>query len=381
MGLGNVREAKNRKKSRRMGIILTETNNIVLTSIDIKPIAIPLSRPFSNHLRTINKVDGIVCQIHTNLGISGQGLVYGLGEINHKIMIDCIEGIVPRIINTSVVTPKQINSIMLDANLPNSFELHNVIAAIDIAIWDIYLKEKNISLHQMLGSSRSNIPVYDTAGWLSLSLQELVDTCQRNLAQGINALKVRLGHENDSERIAHLRKTMGNEFTLMVDANQRFSTDEAIKVIRDLSVYQLAWIEEPVGSSLNDLKQVSEQSLIPIAVGENIKSKNLFQEICEKKLANFLQPDIRSCMGLTEFIDICELIKQYDVSLCSHLMHELSAIVVAGCSNGTWVEYLDIIPPDCFTHDFLIKEGKISIPVVAGTGVQLTDEAIKRFSV
>lgn len=311
-----------------MSRILTGISNIVLTSIDVKPIAVPLSRPFSNHLRIINKVDGIVCQIHTNLGISGQGLVYGLGEINHKIMMDCINNIVPRIINTSIGTPEQINSTMLDANLPNSFELHNVISALDIAIWDIYLKEQGIPLYQIWGRSRSNISIYDTAGWLSLSLQELIDTCQRNLAQGINALKVRLEHENDSERIAHLRKTMGKEFTLMTDTNQRFSTDEAIKIIRELSEYELAWIEEPVGPSLNDLQQVSEHSSIPLAMGENIKSKNLFKEICDRKLAHFLQPDIRSCMGLTGFIGICELIQQYDISLCSHLMHELSSIVI-----------------------------------------------------
>ena len=70
--------------------ILTDIQNIMLTSIEVIPIAIPLSKPFSNHLRVINKIDGIVCLMHTNAGISGQGLVYGLGEIDYEKVRDSI---------------------------------------------------------------------------------------------------------------------------------------------------------------------------------------------------------------------------------------------------------------------------------------------------
>ncbi|HLB43185.1 MAG TPA: mandelate racemase/muconate lactonizing enzyme family protein [Gammaproteobacteria bacterium] len=361
--------------------MLTDIKNVVVTSIEIKPIAIPLSKPFSNHLRIINKIDGIVCLVHTNVGVSGQGLVYGLGEINHNKAIDGVNCLVPKIINKPIVTPKQISDIMFDDKSSFSFELHNVISAIDIAIWDIYLKEKNIPLHKIFCFSRSSISVYDTAGWLSLSEQELIDACQRNAAQGIGAFKVRLGDKSDRDRIANLRKAMGNEFTLMADANQRFNVNEALKLIRDLAEFNLIWIEEPVGQPLSDLKQVAEQSLIPIAVGENIKSKNIFKEICDNKLASYLQPDIRSCMGLTGFIEVCQLAHVYNVPICNHLMPELSSSLIAGSPNGFLVEYLDIIPPNCFTHDFSIKDGKIYVPNMSGTGVELTREAIQKFSV
>ncbi|MBV9575758.1 MAG: mandelate racemase/muconate lactonizing enzyme family protein [Gammaproteobacteria bacterium] len=363
-----------------MDSILTNINNVIVTSIEIKPLTIPLPKAFSNHLRAINKVEGLLCLIHTNVGIKGQGLVYGLGKIAHEVAVNCIDHLIPRLINKCIYTPKQINTLLLDANLPSSFELNNVIAAIDIAIWDIYLKEKNIPLHKIFSSERTHVPVYDTAGWLSLSDQELINTCQNNLMHGINAFKLRLGHENDRERVALLRATMGEAFTLMVDANQRFNVEEAINIIDDLLEFNLTWIEEPVGQNLNDLKHVANQSSIPIAVGENIKCKNTFLEICQNKLANYLQPDIRSCMGLTGFIEVCELTQEYAIPLCSHLMQELSSSVIAGYSNGYWVEYLDLISPDFFTHDFSIKNGKITLPHTPGTGVELTHEAMQRFA-
>ncbi len=125
-----------------MANILTDIQDITITSIEVKPLAIPSLTPFSNHVRLINKIDAIACWVHTNKGISGQGLVYGLGAIDHATVIDYVN----KIINKQLVTPKQVNQTMLDAKLPISFELHNAISMIDIAIWDIYLKEKNIPL-------------------------------------------------------------------------------------------------------------------------------------------------------------------------------------------------------------------------------------------
>lgn len=228
-------------------------------------------------------------------------------------------------------------------------------------------------------NKKNSVLVYDTAGWLSLSINDLIRNCQENTTKGIYSYKIRLGHTNDYERVLAIRNAMGENFTLMADANQRYTLNEAANVIAHLEDLNLLWIEEPVGNSLEELKQLKELNIIPIATGENIASRSMFDEICKNKMVDFLQPDIRCCMGLTRYIEICRLSQEYSIPLCSHLMPELSCSLIAGSSSGFMVEYLDIIPSEAFTQDFSIKDGHIQAPTVSGTGVELTSKAILEY--
>ena len=98
-------------------------------------------------------------------------------------------------------------------------------AAVDIALWDIIAKAGERPLWQVLGGARSgDIPIYNThAGWLNYGIGQVTDEARGLLDQGYTALKMKVGLDDareDRRRVHAVRKAIGDDVLLMVDANQ-----------------------------------------------------------------------------------------------------------------------------------------------------------------
>jgi len=252
------------------------------------------------------------------------------------------------------------------------------LAAIDIAAWDLFAKVENKPLHQLLSNQSVNsVRVYGTTGWLSLSEKELISECEKYAAQGINGFKIRLGHPNDYERVAAVRKAMGDDYVLMLDATQQFSIEHAIGLSKKMAQLNITWFEEPTKHA--DLQLVKQHSSIPIAAGENMFTVAEFEDACQRKIMDIAQPDIIRCGGITGFIEIAKRIQPYQIPLCNHLLPELSLSVIAAFSNCYFLEYDDLLPENIFTENFILENGCMRVPSVPGSGVALTDEAITLF--
>jgi L-alanine-DL-glutamate epimerase-like enolase superfamily enzyme len=255
------------------------------------------------------------------------------------------------------------------------------LSAVDIACWDIVGKAAGLPVHRMLGGFREAVPVYGSGGWHTLTDTALVAEAEAFAAQGITAYKYKIGTDRDQARTALLRETLGPEFTLLADANQKYTVREAIEVSRMLVDYGVAWIEEPVlADSVDDLAEVAAHSRVPTAAGENAYFRWGFREMCERRAAAYLQPDVGRCGGITEFAKIAHLADAYNLSLSSHLWHELSISLVGASSRGFMAEYAELIPAGALTRTFPVVEGKIMVPGVAGHGVEFTAEALDRYA-
>jgi L-alanine-DL-glutamate epimerase-like enolase superfamily enzyme len=149
-----------------------------------------------------------------------------------------------------------------------------------------------------------------------------------------------------------------------------------------LADHGVGWFEEPVlADSTDDLAEVAASSPVPIAAGENVYFRWGFREICDRRAATYLQPDVGRCGGITEFIKIAHLADSYNLALSSHLWHELSISLVGAGPSGFMVEYAELIPPDALTRPFEVTDGHISVPDVPGHGVEVTSEALRRFGI
>jgi L-alanine-DL-glutamate epimerase-like enolase superfamily enzyme len=175
---------------------------------------------------------------------------------------------------------------------------------------------------------------------------------------------------------------MGEDFVLFADANQRFTVIEALESARMLADHGVAWIEEPVlADSTDDLAEVAAASPVPVAAGENVYFRWGFREICDRRAAAYLQPDVGRCGGITEFAKIAHLADAYNLALSSHLWHELSISLVGASRRGFMVEFAELIPAGALTHDFAVVDGHIRVPETPGHGLALTDDAMTRFAV
>ncbi len=359
-----------------------------IQAVEISSLSFPLEKPFSNHVRFITHVNGIYIRISTSIGIIGHAFIYGLSIISHQDIIKHIENdLIPALfeMNNNIEDSNDLHScwnrfwLLYKKNNISQEKLY-ALASIDIAVWDIFTKENNISLHQYLGGAKTQIPVYGTTGWLSLDKNELIDECKSYIDRGVLAFKVRIGHKDDYERIKSLRDAVGNEVILMLDANQRYSIGEAAKVAEMFSEFNIRWLEEPTNNLLKNIEGIKQCSSIPIALGENILSENDFEEICERRLADYLQPDVPRCGGITGFCRFAQIALKYNLPICNHLLYELSASLVAAYPNGFMLEHDNFLPPGMFVHDFPVRNGCIEPPSAPGTGVELTADALKKYS-
>src|SRR3990167_7418717 len=148
--------------------------------IEINSLSFPLKKPFSNHVRTVYNINGIYVRIYTSDNIVGHGFIYGLSNISHTKIIPYIQNdLTTKLFDFSIDNVKSLDDYWKDywqfyKNTSSLPEKLYALAVIDIAIWDIVTKNKNISLHQYIGGSQSKIPAYGTTGWLSFSIDELV---------------------------------------------------------------------------------------------------------------------------------------------------------------------------------------------------------------
>lgn len=358
---------------------------LAISSVEATRLSFPFDDPISSSLQVYTHVDCVLVRLHTEDGPTGIGFHAGMGGAGGAAMVPYIEEeLAPLAIGQDALAPEALWARLWGPNKARMRAGLGVwaLSAVDIAVWDVVAKQAGLPLHRLLGGHRSRVPVYGSGGWHNLSDAELVAECEAFAELGIEAYKYKVGTDRDRERTSLLRRAMGPDFVLLTDANQRYDVRRAVETSRMLAEYGVEWLEEPVSAdSVDDLARVAAVSPVPIAAGENAYFRWGFRELCDRRAAAILQPDVGRCGGVTEFRKVAHLAEAHNLSLSSHLWHELSISLVGASPSGYMAEYARVVPEDALTRPFQVVNGAIDVPEVPGHGVELTDEAVARFAV
>jgi L-alanine-DL-glutamate epimerase-like enolase superfamily enzyme len=208
------------------------------------------------------------------------------------------------------------------------------IAGIDIALWDTVGRALGQPVWRLLGGHRDRVPAYAMVGWLNYDLDTLRRIATQAIEQGFVGVKMKVGAptlQEDVQRIAAVRATIGSEALLMVDANQVFSVNEALRRGRVYEEMGCYWFEEPLrADDTAGLALLAQALTIPIASGENNYGKRQFRELFERRAVDIVQPDLRRAGGLTECFEIGLLADAFNVPYASHgggaHLHVLAAL-------------------------------------------------------
>ncbi len=363
--------------------MMHDLSEATIRAVEATPLRFPLTRPISSALGRYTHVDATAVHVHTEAGVTGFGFSAGLGGSARAAMVPYIsQELAPLTLGQDALRPEQVSDRLWRANKARMRAGLGVwaLSAIDIALWDIVATVAGLPLNTILGGHRSRVPVYGSGGWHSLSDEELIAECRSFAEQGIRAYKYKIGTDRDAERTALLRGEMGDDLTLLADANQRFTVSEAIEVSRMLADHGVAWLEEPVlADSTSDMSRVAARSAVPIAAGENVYFGYGFREICDQRAADYLQPDVGRVGGVTHFMRVAHLADVHNLHLSSHLWHQISISLIGAVRSGFMAEYAELIPADALTRPFPVVDGHIEIPDVPGHGVALARDAIDRY--
>ncbi len=201
-------------------------------------------------------------------------------------------------------------------------------AAVDIGLWDLRAKAAGLSLSDLLGRQRDQVPVYASGVNRHLTLDELKDQVSRWMRAGHTRVKIKVGLpslEEDLERVAAVRQIIGPGRLLMVDANQLWDLPTARRAARALSAFDIFWLEEPLpAEDLQAYARLRAAIDIPIACGESLYTEAQFRDVLLAGGCDYLQPNVCRVGGITPFLRIARLARLFDIPVMPHLLPDIS---------------------------------------------------------
>jgi L-alanine-DL-glutamate epimerase-like enolase superfamily enzyme len=256
------------------------------------------------------------------------------------------------------------------------------LSAVDRACWDVVGKAAGKPLYKLLGAYQDEVPTYASGLWLHENIEELAKEARGFVKQGYRAMKMRIGKsrvEEDLDRVKAVREAIGQDVKLMVDANQRFTVEYAIRLGRKLEAFDITWFEEPVPAyDLEGTARVAAALDVPIAGGENIYTRYGFREMLERKAADILMPDLVCVGGVTELLKVAHMAEAFGVPVTPHIFPEESMHLAAALPNCIYVENMPWFSP-LYREEIELRNGSILLPQRPGYGFTFDPRVVERY--
>jgi galactonate dehydratase len=355
-------------------------------------------------------------EVYTDEGVTG------LGEctwyVANYLIAQTVESIKPLIIGLDPANIEEIwqRIFRRHLRLGGRGVISAAMSAIDIALWDIKGKTLGVPIYQLLGGPvRESVPLYthvQDASYPDVTPQDAVAMALETRDAGFSAIKTdpfklarqrtgpfqgasileRLTPRLLDEAVAWvtaLREALGPEYELMVDAHARFDVPTAIKAARVLEHLDLTWFEEPVPPENHmALKQVRENTSVPISVGESLFTRYDFVPVLEQRLADYIMPDAAWTGGISELRRIGSMTEAYYLRFSPHDALGPVAIMSAfhvcmttpnlyrqECIHSWFDEFEKIITPMFEHHD-----GALWPSDRPGLGIEINHEAAAQYA-
>ncbi len=248
------------------------------------------------------------------------------------------------------------------------------ISAFDIALWDLKGIRAALPLWNLLGGSDPRVPCYAGGIDLDLTADALLRQTDENLAKGFRAIKMKVGRRRlseDVEKLAAMRNHLGPDFPLMVDANMRWTVDEAIRAARAFRAFDPLWLEEPIiPDDVAGHERVLRDGGLPLAAGENLRSIWDFRQLICSGGVSFPEPDVTNCGGVTAFMKIGHLAEAFNLPVTSHGAHDITVHLLGALPNRSYLEAHGFGLDRYIAAPLRIEDGCAVAPKRPGHGIE-----------
>ena len=355
--------------------------------VKLSLIYLPLDNPISDakvltgKQKPLTEVAFVFSEIRTRDGFEGIGFGYskragGRGMFAHaKEIADNLLGQDPNDI------AKLWDKLMwAGASMGRMGMTAQSISPFDIALWDMKAKRAGLPLAKLLGAHRDSVQVYNTsAGFLHTPIDQVLKNVEAICTRGIGGIKLKVGQPElakDIDRVGQVRKMLGAEFPLMVDANQQWDRPKAMRACRALEPFDLTWIEEPLDAWDVEGHAALALSLdTPIATGEMLTSFAEHAQFIMADSSDFVQPDAPRVGGITPFLQIMNLASFKGRKLAPHFAMEIHVHLSAAYPEEPWLEHFEWLEP-MFNERLELKNGRMLVPDRPGLGFTLSKQAL-----
>jgi L-fuconate dehydratase len=238
-------------------------------------------------------------------------------------------------------------------------------------------------------------PAYTTsAGWLGYDDEKMRRLCRQALAEGWDHFKIKVGRDIDEDRrrCAIMREEIGAGRRLMIDANQVWEVDEAIRWVKALAPFDPWWIEEPLSPDdiLGHGKVARAVRPIRVATGEHAHNRVMFKQFIASDAIDVVQPDVCRLGGLNEILAVLLLAAKFGKPICPHAggvglcecvqhVSMIDFVVVSGRFDQAMTEYAGHLH-EHFVDPAEIERGRYKAPMRPGFSAEMKSQSIADYA-
>ena len=380
-----------------------------VTRLDTYFLSAPLPQPVSTSTHRITSVSEVVVKLTTDAGPVGIGEAHGpflfqQGPDGLRTVSDIIKAITPLVVGQDPFDAERIwqdlfaltyTSVRGIPTLARQQRpLVTAMSAIDIALWDLKGKAIGRPVWALLGGAlRRRVPAYVTGFYYRAGERpdDLVREAAMYVAQGYRTLKVKVGGltpEADAERVGVIRKAVGKDVAIMLDANQGWNLPTAVRAATLCAPHDIFWLEDPMPwyDERRTLERLKAEVDIPIAAGETEYSPFGLRTMLAEGLVDYLIIDSTWAGGLTTWRKAAVMAELYQTPLAAHHDPQIHVHAIAASPTGFILESFadptrDPLWFELFRERPSIVDGFMSLPDAPGLGLELRDDTLQKYGV
>jgi muconate cycloisomerase len=365
---------------------------VKITSVETRALRLAYKIPFHWAQGVIEAAEVVLVSVHTDEGITGYGESMSSASA-HAVQMFLREagklctGRSP--FDTSALLAKTYQHLFAargNCSAPRFGAL--VLAGLDMALWDVAGKATRRSLHELLGGTvRDHIqyfgfPQGDTA-------EELAADARRWAESGCKVIYVKVGRGAtlDLAIAKNVRAAIGDR-RLRLDANEAWDVHTSRRMIKDLAVFDIEFIEQPTRSdSLSALERAAFSSPISIAADQLVFTPEDVYEVCRRKAADIIVLGLHETGSIGRFRKAAAIAEAAGVNICLHGLYETGITTCAANQVAATLTNLDdgnqymnhLLAEDIICDPQLTLRGG-QLPVVSGPGLgfELNWDAVGR---
>lgn len=367
-----------------------------ITGLDIWPVRIPYLKPYTTSQGTISQGEGVIIAVHTDEGLTGIGETSFIfpdrsGETVETVPLILQQRLGPALLGKD---PFDTEGIMhaLDACACEEHSFPYSKAAIDLALLDLMGKALQLPVAKLIGGIHRD--AMEVGRSMSIKpVDELVADAEklRNEGYKLLTLKGSRDWQTDVQRFIAVRKAVGPDFPLEIDANQAYNVKNAIRLIQELEPYELANLEQPCEWwNLEGMAQITSASTVPITADESVSNSVDVSNVVKLRAADMVTiklARVGGIRGAQNMVAVAEAGGLYCNMGSKHTFGVGTAAIIHFCAaQNRVIEPLGYGSPlERFVDDVIIEaipfsDGIVKLPEGPGLGVSLDMKKLGKYS-
>ena len=342
-----------------------------------------ISKPIADSTHTISKIAFYIVELTTREGIRGQGYL-----LSFHYSPGAVEGALKDVCNfiksrqyAVYDTVKMKKDWDMEAEYFGNTGINTcAIAAVNIAMWDAWGHCCGLPVWKMLGANQKRIPVYGSGGWISYSIEELLEEVTDYKSRGFTAVKITVGSgsvDRDMERLTNCREALGSGVKIMMDANQGMDVPTALELSERARAIGIQWFEEPVvHTDFAGYELLRSKCGIALAMGEREYDCEALKNLIARNALDLWQPDIIRLGGVEAWRDSAALADAYHIPTLPHYYKDYDVPLLCTVRNPYGAESFDWID-GIIDNTMRIENGFAYPREGAGWGFRFREECMQ----